>query len=979
MITQTNEKSLEALIEASFLNQGYIKGFSPDYNKSLCIDEKLLFSFIENTQAEEFAKIKKRHGEHYQDLFCKRLFNQIQQNGIIEVLRKGITDGDVKISLLYPIPSSNKNPQTLANYQKNIFSVTRQLYYSEHNNNSLDMAIFINGLPVITFELKNQWTNQTVEDAKKQYKEQRDPKEPIFNLARCLVHLAVDTDEVFMTTFLNGNNTAFLPFNKGYNNGKGNPPNPNGIKTDYLWQEILTKESLSNIIEKYAQLVVTKNPETKKIYKSLIFPRYHQLTVVRKLLAHAKEHNTGQKYLIQHSAGSGKSNSLTWLAHQLVELHSKDDTQPVFNTVVVVTDRRVLDKQIRENIKQFSQVKNVVEAITDGSSQLKTALENGKKLIITTIQKFPYVVDEIGKIAGNRYAIIIDEAHSSQSGKTAGDMNKSLSGDEELDTEDQIIKAMEARKLPQNISYFAFTATPKNKTLELFGTKRDDGKRQPFHLYSMKQAIQEEFILDVLKNYTTYQSYYKLLQTAEENPLYDTNLAKKKLKAYVEGHEFTIAKKADVMLEHFNGQANKIKGQARAMVVTSSIISAIKYKQAFDKKLKGTPYKAIVAFSGTKKHEGEDYTEAGMNGFPSNDIPSKFKEKDYRFLIVAEKYQTGFDEPLLHTMYVDKPLSGVQAVQTLSRLNRAYKPYKTDTFVLDFVNTSDDIKEAFQPYYETTLLSKDTDVNKLNDLEKALADYQVYTEEEVEKFTKAYFEGEKRDSLESWLDNDNVKLFDDDLDDDQKIDFKVKATSFVKTYAFLSLILPFSKKYFEELYWFLKFLIPKLRILKENENIKGLFDSVDLESYTQHRQALNENIKLIDGNVEIDPITTQLRGSNSDKEKEFLDKIIQSFNERWGNTEWSKNDKVKKMLFEDLPEEIANDENYIKATRKADFQNTKITFNKMMEERFQDLIFDFTDLYKDFADNDDFKKDVLGMMFDVVMKKQGMENRPGKF
>jgi len=527
MATQTNEKSFEEdLIEASFLSQGYIKGFSQDYNKENCMDEKLLFSFIENTQPVELEKIKKRHGENYKDLFCKRIFNQVQANGVIEVLRKGVVDGDVKIKLLYDLPTSNKNPQIIANYQKNIFLVTRQLYYSELNNNSLDMVVFINGLPVITFELKNQWTNQTVEDAKKQYREKRDPKEPLFRLGRCLVHMAVDTDEVFMTTFLNGTNTVFLPFNKGYNNGKGNPTNPNGIKTDYLWKETLTKESLSNIIEKYAQLVVKKDPDTKKTNKSQIFPRYHQLDVVRKLLAHAKGHNTGQKYLIQHSAGSGKSNSLTWLAHQLVELHSKDDTQPVFNTVIVVTDRRVLDKQIRDNIKQFAQVKNVVEAITEGSSQLKTALENGKKLIITTIQKFPFVVDEIGKIPGNRYAIIIDEAHSSQSGKTAGDMNKSLSGDDELDTEDQIIKAMEERKLPQNISYFAFTATPKNKTLELFGTKRDDGKREPFHLYSMKQAIQEEFILDVLKNYTTYQSYYKLLQTAEENPLYDTMGAK---------------------------------------------------------------------------------------------------------------------------------------------------------------------------------------------------------------------------------------------------------------------------------------------------------------------------------------------------------------------------------------------------------------------------------------------------------------------
>ena len=977
MVTETNEKSCEELIEASLLGQGYLKGLSEDYHKSLCIDERLLFQFIENTQPEAFDKINKRHGSNYKAIFCKRIFDQIQQNGIIEVLRKGVQDGDVKIYLFYGLPASNLNPQTLANYQNNCFSITRQLYYSEHNNKSLDMAIFINGLPVITFELKNKWTNQTVENAKKQYRENRDPKEPLFRLGRCLVHFAVDTDDVFMTTFLNGTGTVFLPFNKGYNKGQGNPPNPNGIKTDYLWKDILTKASLSNIIEKYAQLLISKDTDSHKTKKALIFPRYHQLDVVRKLLAHAKEYGTGQKYLIQHSAGSGKSHSLTWLAHQLVELYSKEESQAVFNTIVVVTDRRILDKQIRDNIKQFAQVKHVVEAITEGSAQLKMALENGKKLIITTIQKFPYVVDEIGKLPGNRYAIIIDEAHSSQSGKTAGDMNKSLSTDDELDTEDQIIKAMEARKLPKNISYFAFTATPKNKTLELFGTKRDDGKREPFHLYSMKQAIQEEFILDVLENYTTYQSYFKLLKTAkaEENPLYDTNLAKKKLKAYVEGHEFTIAKKAEVMIEHFNGQAHKIKGQARAMVVTSSILCAIKYKQAFDQQLKNTPYKAIVAFSGTKKHQGDDYTEVGMNGFPSPDIPKKFKENDYRFLIVAEKYQTGFDEPLLHTLYVDKVLNGVQAVQTLSRLNRAYKPYKTDTFVLDFVNTTEEIKEAFQPYYETTLLSKDTDANKLNDLEKALADYQVYSEEEVIQFTKAYFDNEQRETLESWLDNDNVKVFDKDLDNEQKIDFKVKANSFVKTYAFLSLILPFNKKYFEELYWFLKFLIPKLIIKKDEVDIQGLLDSVDMDSYSQHRQALNKSIMLDDGDNEIEPISPQMKGSKPEQEKEFLDQIIKSFNDRWGNTEWCKNDKVKKMLFEDLPNEMANDEDYIKATRQSSAQNTKITFNKMMEDKFQDLVFDFTDLYRDFSDNEEFKQDVLGLMFDIVMKKQITEHR----
>lgn len=962
MPTKTNEESFEALIEKSLIQEsGYFQGESQDYNKDYCLDTLQLFNFLEETQADTLAEYKKKRGENYKELLCKRIYQQIQQKGIVELLRKGISDQELKFQLLYKQPTSDKNPQSISRYQQNRYSVTRQLYYSDKNRNSLDMVIFINGLPLITFELKNHWTNQTVEEAKKQYKKDRDPKEPLFQLARCLVHFAVDTNEVYMTTYLNGQKTVFLPFNKGHANGKGNPLNPDGIKTDYLWKSILTKTSLSNIIENYAQFL--------KKEKKLIFPRYHQLNAVIKILAHAKANGTGQKYLIQHSAGSGKSNSLTWLAHQLVELHSSDD-KVIFNSVIVVTDRRVLDKQIRDNIKQFAQVNNVVEAITQGSQQLKSALENGKKIIITTIQKFPFVVEEIAELKGSRFAIIIDEAHSSQTGETAGKMNTTLSS--EFDSEDEVIKAMESKKLPKNISYFAFTATPKNKTLELFGTKTSEGKREPFHLYSMKQAIQEEFILDVLKNYTTYKSYYKLLQTAENNPVFDTSKAKKKIKAYVEGHEFTIAKKTAVMVDDFMTKTKDINGKAKAMVVTSSIINAIKYKQAFDEYLKKihSPYKSIIAFSGKKEFKGDGYTETGINGFDSGKIPEKLKETEYRFLIVAEKFQTGFDEPLLHSMYVDKPLKGVQAVQTLSRLNRAYKPYKSDTFVLDFVNTTKEIKEAFDPYYECILLSEDTDPNKLNDLEEALADFQVYEKQEAQDFTANYFAKKDREELEKNIDS-HVALF-NELETDEQVGFKVKASSFVKTYAFLALIIPFNKKYWEELYWFLKFLIPKLKLKVNNESIEGLLDSIDLDSYTQHRQALNQDIILDNGVTEIDPITPQMRGSKAEPEKEFLQEIIAEFNKKWGETEFGKNDLVTKILFEDLTSKIAINEEYIRATKFSDVQNSKITFDKMMEDKIQGLVFDYTDLYKEFEENKAFKNDILGMMFKVVMDKQNI-------
>lgn len=967
--TATDEKSLEILIENSLLQEaGYIQGSNKDYNKSYCIDPVQLIKFLEQSQPDTLQAHQKRYGENARELLCKRISQKIAEKGIVEILRKGIKDQDLNFTLLYKLPTSEKNPQTLKNYQLNRFSVTRQCHYSEHNNKSLDMVIFINGLAICTLELKNPWTNQHVEDAKRQYKTQRDPKEALFQLARCLVHFAVDTDEIYMTSHLEGTKTQFLPFNKGHQHGKGNPPNPAGIKTDYLWKNILTRASLSNITENYAQF--TNNSSNKK----LIFPRYHQLEVVRNLLQHAKTHGCGQKYLIQHSAGSGKSHSLTWLAHQLVELHNHND-QAIFDSIIVITDRRILDQQIRANIKQFAQVAHVVEAITEGSAQLKTALENGKKLIITTIQKFPYIVEEIAQLTARHFAVIIDEAHSSQSGENASKMNETLNNTAAyVEPEDKILAAIEKRKLPKNVSYFAFTATPKNKTLELFGVKNPDGSFAPFHLYAMKQAIQEEFIVDVLKNYTTYQSYYKLLKTAEDNPIFDTKKAKRQLKQYVEGHEFTIERKTEVIITDFLSKSKQINGKARAMVVTSSILNAIKYKLAFDK-LRAqlhVPFKAIVAFSGTKQYQGEELSESQMNGFESSKIPEIFKTEPYRFLIVAEKFQTGFDEPLLHSMYVDKKLSGVQAVQTLSRLNRAYKPYKNETFILDFVNSTEEIKEAFDPYYSSMLLSEHTDPNKLNDLEEALADYQIYTLEQVQNFTQAYFAKHSRESLEVTI-NQSVELF-KQLEDAAQIDFKVKANSFVKTYSFLALLLSFNKKYWEELYWFLKFLIPKLRLNHDDPSIENLLDSVDLDSYTQHRQALNASIVLNDSVSEIEPITATVKGVNDQSEAKLLQQIISEFNSKYGNTSFGKNDSVPNVLFRDLPDKILSDKKYLNATKTADVQNKKIAFDKIAADKIQDLLYEFTELYKALEENNEFKKEILDNIFKLVCQKQASGN-----
>lgn len=988
MTSDTSEKGLEIIIEKHLLEVHHFRQAYPaDYDRDLCMNKRLLFEFIKETQPVAFETIVKR-GE---DKFLKRLSEQIKQRGIIDVLRKGVKDLDLTVYLYFKDPTSDLNPNAIRLYHSNIFAVCRQWHYSLSNNKSLDLGVFINGLPLMTFELKNPWTGQNVKDAIKQYQADRDPKEALFQFGRCLVHFAVDPDLVYMSTHLSGISTFFLPFNKGYNNGAGNPPNPDGIKTDYLWKNTLSKESISNIIENYAQITEEKDEDTGKIKRKLIFPRYHQLKVVQSLLAHAQQNGIGQRYLIQHSAGSGKSNSITWLSHQLVGLHDKSNTAPVFDSVIVVTDRKVLDKQIRDNIKQFSQVKGVVEAITEGSRQLKTALEDGKKIIITTIQKFPYICSEIGELGAKKFAIIIDEAHSSQSGETAAKMNLALAESEGefnqaadpkvpyenevdiedyFDTEDLINQIISQRKMLKNASYFAFTATPKNKTLETFGIKAANGKFHPFDLYSMKQAIEEEFILDVLKNYTTYQSYYKLNKEVEENPLFETHQAQKKLRAYVENHSFSIKEKAKVMIDHFHASSRRqIKGHAKAMVVCKSINNAIQYYSAFKEYLKeiNSPFRPLIAFSGKRKIDGVEMDEAKFNGFPSGDIPKEFKKNEYKFLIVANKFQTGFDQPLLHTMYVDKKLRDVQAVQTLSRLNRAYKPDKTDTFVLDFFNSVDEIKESFEPFFTTTVLSEETDANKLNDLQAALDEAQVYSKDDVINFTDLYFRDASRDELDPIIDK-CADAFKTELSEDSQADFFVKAKSFNRTYAFLAKILSFNNVYWERLYWFLKFLMPKIQPPAEDDLAKGILEAIDLDSYRLSKTT-TDNIKL-EGGEEIDPTPPILRAGGGDHEFDLLEAIINEFNTRFGINNWTDNDKVKRFLFEQLPADLAKDEATVNAVKNSDKQNAKITSDKKVEDLMQDVIFTYTDLYKKFSDDADFKRQYLDFVFDKIWQQR---------
>ena len=972
------EIEFENIIENHLLNNAeYQKSVSANYNKEFCIDAVKLFEFLENTQPKQFAEMQK--GSNWQNKFLKRIYDQINKKGIIEIMRKGIKHGlEFDFTLYYKNPSSGRNREAVANYKKNIFSITRQLQYSTKNKNSLDIVLFINGLPLISVELKNKFTRQNYLDAERQYKNDRNPKEPLFRFARCLVHFAADQDLVSMTTQLKGKNTFFLPFNKGYNSGAGNPPNKLGLRTEYLWKDFFSKEKLSTIIEKYAQIVEEKDEDTKKIKRKLIFPRYHQFDAVSKLLTDAKINGTGQRYLIQHSAGSGKSNSITWLAHQLVELHDSNENA-IFDSIIVVTDRRILDKQIRDNIKQFAQVKGVVQAITQGSRQLKTALEEGKKIIITTIQKFPYVVDEIGLLKSNKFAIIIDEAHSSQTGETAGKMNRTLSAKneeaEEETTEDKILQIMQSRRMLPNASYFAFTATPKPKTEELFGTAQENGKFRPFHNYTMKQAIEEEFILDVLKNYTTFQSYYKLLKTIENDPVYDTRQAKKKLKKYVENNEFTINKKAEIMIDHFvSNVRRKINYQAKTMVVTGSILQALKYYFAFTKILKNNnlPYKAIVAFSGKKEYEGIEYEEDKLNGFSSNDIAKEFKKQEYKFLIVANKFQTGFDQPLLQTMYVDKKLEGVQAVQTLSRLNRAYKPHKTETFVLDFYNTVDNVRDAFQPYYKITVLSEETDRNRLNDLQDALDNSHIYTLRDIDEYIELLLNDTDREILEAKLDL-IVENYEQELDEDNQIEFKQNSVSYCRTYTFLSQISNFSNPYYEKLNLFINSLHRKLPRHVQDDETEGLNQAIDLGSYRNQKTIDKTDIILSTEEEEIDPLNPTLGGGGIDRDFDMLSEILEDFNNRFG-TQFTEDDNIRKFIFEELPASVKKDEKIMEriniTLENKDISNAKITSDKKVNDLMQDQLFIQTALYKEFTNNTEFRNYINSFVFNNVSNNQ---------
>ena len=958
MPIDTSEKGLETRTVNLLQEAGWLPGDNQDYLAADCVDLSHLAAFLQDTQPETASALHLDRDDNTRRQFLNRLKREIGNRGIIEVLRNGINHGAHSIRLFFGTPSAGNETAQALN-ARNRFSVTRQVHYSPKNPSlSLDLVLFINGLPVITFELKNNLTKQTAEDAVEQYRKDRDPRDDLFRTGRCAAHMAIDENKVRFCAELAGQKSVFLPFDQGHEGGAGNPPNPQGLRTDYLWEETLTPGSLTDIIENYAQQVRNRQ----------VWPRYHQLEVVRRLLQDVSQNGVGSRYLIQHSAGSGKSNSIAWLARQLIGLQK--DGQTIFDSTIIVTDRVVLDSQISETVRQFTQVSSTV-GHAESAADLRRLITEGKRIIITTVQKFPFIADAMAQEhLDRRFAIIIDEAHSSQGGRVAGAMHAALGDqleeDGENDFEDQINRIIESRKMLDNASYFAFTATPKNKTLELFGdaSPQPDGtvKHLPFHSYTMKQAIQEGFILDVLQNYTSIQSYFNLIKKIDEDPEFDSQRAQRRLRHYVEDHRNAIRSKSEVIVDHVNESifAPQIQGgRARAMVVTDGVDRAIDYYLAISQYIqeKELPFRAIIAFSGERTHNDKTVSESSLNGFPSNRIPKAIQEDPYRILICADKFQTGYDEPLLSAMYVDKTLVGIRAVQTLSRLNRA-APNKEGVFVLDFMNNPEVIRSSFEDYYQTTILSEETDPDKLHDLRGILDQRQVYSWEQIEEFVDAFLNGADRGELDSRLDicvEEYRKL-----DEDGQVEFKSSAKAFGRLYSFLSQVLPYGNANWEKLSIFLTFLVNKLPAPVDEDLSRGVLDAVDTDSYRMERRAA-QSISLAEKDAEIAPVLPTAVGGAQETEMDRLSNIIAEFNQTWGG-KFSDSKQVSKVLSR-MPEQVLEDQQYQNARMNSGRQNAQIELDSALRRLVTSMVRCQTELYKAYTDDGEFREWLNGEMF----------------
>lgn len=983
----TREIKLEEKIEEYLSTKGgYIKSNGIGYDAIKGYNPESLISFIKNTQKKNWDKLCIIHGDITEEYFLKMIENQIKEFGLLETLRGKIKLNGLEFRLIYFKPETSINEDLVRLYKLNNCECVRQLHYSINNNNSLDIVLFINGFPLVTMELKNQYTGQDVNNAVRQYREDRDCSEPIFLFnERSLIHFAVDLFECKMTTRLNNENTVFLPFNQGSNGagnvgGAGNPNNENGFNTEYLWKNVLKKDRLFDIVQKYMHLEYDK----KKSWKNgkMIFPRYHQLDVVTKLVADVKEHGSGKNYLIQHSAGSGKSNSIAWLAYRLSNLHDKNN-QKIFDSVIVITDRKVLDSQLQDTIYQFDHVEGTVEKIdkNKSSKDLLKAINDGKKIIITTLQKFPVIYSKINSV-GKKFAVIVDEAHSSQTGKSALKLKEGLGNTEEVleqyardelaeeekrpDEDDALLKELASHGVHTNMSFFAFTATPKDKTLQIFGTKQSDGTYTAFHNYSMQQAIEEGFILDVLKNYMTYNMYYKIIKTSESDEKIKSSKGMKEIARFESLHPHNLSQKAAIMIEHFlNNTQYKINGKAKAMVVTSSRLHAIRYLKEFRKYIKNNNLENIdvlTAFSGEVKDDGETYTEPKLNidykgdgkEIKENQLPKRFHE-DYNILIVADKYQTGFDEPLLHTMFVDKPLSGVKAVQTLSRLNRTY-PGKDDTFILDFVNTAEDIQKSFQPYYQGTILEGAADPNMIYTIYKRVEAYRLFNENEIHEFAKIYYgKEENMELLNHCLYSARMKYINMEKEDQQE--FKSILQTFIRLYSFIVQVVRMMDKDMQEKYIFCKYLN---KVLPKNNIEYTLLDGkIDLEYYRLEKD-YEGSIGLLEEEGKLYSATGNI-GKKSEEEEENLSTIIERINDKY-HTNFTNMDKVMEQITKDF----VDDDKMVQYAKN----NNPEEFRKVYNDEFKKKAFkryqQNTEMFEKMMSEDGYMEDFMKSMFKYI-------------
>ena len=976
-----SEKRFEDEIVADLLTLGYKQRQSSDFDKDYCLISEDICNFALSSQPLEWEKLQKEVKTEIREIFLNRVSNEISSRGTMDVLRNGIKIRGCKFDLAFFPPNTSFNEEAQRQYKLNLFTVIRQFKFSKIKvNDSLDIGIFLNGLPIFTAELKESLTGSgwNVNDAINQYRLDRSPKEPIFTFRKCLGHFAVDPDLVYIATQLKGEDTFFLPFNQGRDRGAGNPiPKFGEYSTSYLWKEVWKPDSILNLLQYFVLDYEKEDEDGKKSGKrEVIFPRFHQLECCRNIIQDAKQKGSGQNYLIQHSAGSGKSNTISWLAHQLSVLHTKEDKK-VFDSIIVISDRRVLDKQLQSNLRQFARSDGVVENIEKTSRDLKSALEAGKSIIVTTIQKFPVISKQMKEEKDKRFAVIIDEAHSSQSGENRKHLQRALSAKPEEDEEDEneeiddidpiVAEEMRLAAKNPNISYFAFTATPKAKTLELFGVKQQNGSFTPFSLYSMKQAIEEKFILDVLANYTTYKSYWKLLKKIEEDPRYEKRKASFLLKSYVEESEKAVTDKSEIILEHFiQNVMSKLDGKAKAMIVCRSRKQAVIYKNTIDSLIEKQklPFQALVAFSGSVKIGEKDFTEAGMNGFPDTQTAKSFKNDKYKFLIVANKFQTGFNEPLLTAMYVDKKLGGLNAVQTLSRLNRVCPPYKKETVILDFVNEEEVIQESFQAYYDTTILKKSTDPDLLYDIQGKIDKFFLFAPMDVEKFAKVFFNPKAKESqfhgiVKHVIDHFNV------IKEEDQIQVREYIGDFLRLYSFLSQVITFSDIDLEKYSVFCRYIL-RLMTLNQPELPREVLEQVDLSSY-RILKARSGSISLEPGKKELDP--QEVTDHNpQQEEKEELSTIIQELNEVYGSglPKEDVNDFIRS-----LERKLKEDSALQKSFEHSPKDVAKMAFENSFLDKLQELFDSHFKSYKFFNDNHSARDFLIQEMFMRMMKGMG--------